>query len=130
MQNLWKTEPWKTDAKPFAKATALALYVVKGHGEGLAVVDALEEGVSPYGTLDFKFANTGAVTASGKFVTGKDAKGKDVVYSATCTSVLIPLEDEAGYAAFLYFPPKAGKFDGYADEASLEWDGAGFSLVE
>jgi hypothetical protein len=28
---------------------------------------------------------------------------------------------------FLYFAPKAGKFDGFADEIPLSWDGAGFS---
>ena len=126
-QNLWKTEPWKTDAKPFAKATALALYVVKGEGESLAVVDALEEGVSPYGTLTLKFAASGVATASAKFVTGQDAKGKDVVYSASCSAPLVP---ESGnlFNLVLYFPPKAGKFDGYATALPLVWDGASFTL--
>jgi hypothetical protein len=83
-QNLWKTEPWKTDAKPFAKASAL-------------VIDAGTRDACPYrGTISLKFAASGAVTASGKFVTGQDAKGKDIVYSASCSSVLVPEADAAG----------------------------------
>ena len=122
-QNLWKTEPWKTDAKPFAKAPALA-------------IDAGTRDACPYpGTITLKFASSGAVTASGKFVTGQDAKGKDVVYSASCSSVLVPEADAAGagrppYRVFLYFPPKAGKFEGYADEVSLVWNGIQFWLDE
>jgi hypothetical protein len=70
-------------------------------------------------------------------VTGQDAKGKDIVYSASCSSVLIPdgdgvrgapaLPDALDFRVFLYFAPKAGKFDGFADEIPLTWDGAGFS---
>ncbi len=122
-QNLWKVEPWKTDAKPFAKAPALTLHVVEG--ELVAATSA----ALPSGTISLKFASSGAVTASGKFVTGQDAKGKDVVYSASCSSVLIPSDGDA-YAVYLYFPPKAGKFDGYAAKISLVWDGAAFSLAE
>ena len=120
-QNLWKTEPWKTDAKPFAKAPALA-------------IDAGTRDACPYpGTITLKFVSSGAVTASGKFVTGQDAKVKDVVYSASCSSVLVPEADAAGagrppYRVFLYFPPKAGKFDGYADEIPLVWDVTEFSM--
>ena len=32
------------------------------------------------------------------------------------------------FALFLYFPPKAGKFEGYADEVSLVWDGTAFAV--
>ncbi len=120
-QNLWKTEPWKTEVKPFAKAPTLA-------------IDAGTRDACPYlGTITLKFAASGAVTASGKFVTGQDARGKDIVYSASCSSVLVPEADAAGagrppYRIFLYFPPKAGKFEGYADEVSLMWDGVGFTV--
>ena len=73
------------------------------------------------------------VTASGTFVTGQDSKGKDVVYSASCSSVLVPEADAAGagrppYRIFLYFPPKAGKFEGYADEIPLVWGGVEFTV--
>jgi len=129
-QNLWKTEPWKTDAKPFAKAPALALYVVKGEAAGMAVVDELPEGVSPYGTLTLKFAATGVATASAKFVTGKNEKtGKDIVYSASCSSVLVPAADDAKlFDLILYFPFKSGKFDGYTARVTLIWNGAAFGI--
>jgi len=121
-QNLWKTEPWKTDAKPFAKASALA-------------IDEGTRDACPYlGTITLKFAASGAVTASGKFVTGQDSKGKDVVYSASCSSVLVPeaaARSASGpYHVFLYFPPKEGKFDGYSADVSLTWDEKNFSLSE
>jgi uncharacterized repeat protein (TIGR02543 family) len=128
-QNLWKVEPWKSDAKPFAKAPQLALYMVDDNAVGRVVLNAPPDAGSPYGTLSLKFASSGAVTASGKFVTGQDAKGKDVVYSASCSSVLVPAGGDA-YTVYLYFPPKAGKFEGYAAEVPLVWDGSAFSLGE
>ncbi len=130
-QNLWKTEPWKTYAKPFANKK-LPLYVVNEEA-GLVVRDALQEGDDVYGTIELKFAATGAVTASGKFVTGQDAKGKDIIYSASSSSVLIP-DSEVYYndnhAVYLHFPPKAGKFDGYSVEVPLVWKDPMFQLDE
>ena len=96
-QNLWKTEPWKTTAKQFAKAKALEIPL-----DG--------------GAVTLKFASSGAVTAKGVF-------GK---YSASCSSVLIP-QDDGEFVVFLYFPPKAGKFEGYAGIVRLVWDGAAFA---
>ena len=115
-QNLWKVEPWKDGAKPFAN-------------KKLPVTVDGVDGVFKSGKLELKFAASGAVTASGKFVTGEDANGKVVEYSATCSSVLIPAGEDA-YSVYLYFPPKAGKFDGYAAELSLVWDGTEFSIDE
>lgn len=112
-QNLWKTEPWKTTAKQFSKAPAKQ-------------IDA-ENGV-----LTLKFATSGAVTAVGKFVTGIDSRGKDIVYSASCSSVLLPVAEGDGslstinYAVFLYFPPKVGKFDGFAVKLALFFRAGGF----
>ena len=99
-------------------------------------MDAGTRDACPYpGTITLKFAATGAVTASGKFVTGQDASGRDIVYSATCSSVLIPdgdgapaLPDALDFRVFLYFAPKAGKFDGFGDEIPLVWDGGDFSV--
>ena len=111
-QNLWKTEPWKTEAKAFAKAPPLAVEV--------------EDGL-----VTLKFAATGAVTATGKFTAGVDAHGRDIVHSATCSSVLIPVADDIGtirYSLHLYFPPKTGRFAGFAIEVPLVWDGAAFTL--
>ncbi len=144
-QNLWKTEPWKTDAKDFAKAPKL-------------VIDAGTRDACPYqGTIELKFGASGAVTAGGKFVTGQDKNGKDIVYSASCSTVLVPdaarsasapyqsgnvtasapyqgtaagTRDACPYQVFLYFPPKAGKFDGYGTAISLVWNGATFTVAE
>ena len=103
-QNLWKTEPWKTVAKPFANKTL----VLSGVADGLP---------TEQDSISLKFAATGAVTA------------KYGTYS--CSSVLIPQgENENGYTVYLYFPPKAGKFEGYTAEVPLVWDGANFSLRE
>ena len=157
-QNLWKSEPWKTEAKAFAKARPVEIQVGGAHTSSDRLRGSLRSGDTgdralPYGVVTLKFAATGAVTASGKFVTGQDAKGKDIVYSASCSSVLIPdgdgvrispersehceamsleacapaLPDALDFRVFLYFAPKAGKFDGFADEIPLIWDGAGFS---
>ena len=102
-QNLWKTEPWKSAAKPFANKTL----VLSGVADGLPT-----DGDS----ISLKFAATGAVTA------------KLGTYS--CSSVLIPVDVDGSYQLFLYFPPKVGKFDGYAMEVSLVWDGENFTLGE
>ncbi len=93
-QNLWRTEPWKTMAKAFAKAPALEIEIEDGAG----------------GTVTLKFAASGAVTA------------KYGAYS--CSATLIPMPTAEGtFSAFLYFPPKAGKFDGYGTEILFVWDG-------
>ena len=87
-------------------------------------------------SFTLKFGASGAVTAGGKFVTGQDKNGKDIVYSASCSTVLVPdaagTRDACPYLVFLYFPPKAGKFDGYGVAIPLEWDGDGkkFIVVE
>ena len=103
-QNLWKTEPWKTVAKSFAKKTIL----LSGVADGLP---------SDSDTVTLKLSASGTATASAKFVTGYDATGKAITYSATCSSVLIltsPLDAErCSLTAILYFPPKKDKFDGY-----------------
>ena len=63
---------------------------------------------------------SGAVTAKGTFVTGFDEKKqKDITYSATCSTVLIPTAEAGLYRVYLYFPPKSGKFDGFADVVEI-----------
>lgn len=114
-QNQWKTEPWKAVAKPFAKAPSLPVEV--------------EDGI-----VTLKFASSGNVTAAGRFVTGIDSRGKDVIYSTTCSSVLIPTEADGdslsthSYLLYLYFSPKKDKFEGFAAIISLVWDGESFAL--
>ena len=116
-QNLWKTAPWKTIAKPFANKSL----VLSGTAGGLP-----EDGDS----VTLKFAASGKVSASGKFVTGfNERMKKDIVYSASCSSVLIPA-DEDHYTAFVYFPFKDGKFNGYAAKVQLVWTGTAFEMQE
>ena len=116
-QNLWKTAPWKTIAKPFANKSL----VLSGTADGLP-----DDGDS----VTLKFAASGKVSASGKFVTGFNEKTKkDIVYSPSCSSVLIPA-DEDHYTAFVYFPFKDGKFNGYAAEVQLVWTGTAFEMQE
>ena len=103
-QTDWKSEPWKTIAKPF-------------NGKTLKLDD-----------ITLKFSSSGTVTATGAFVTGVDAKGKDVIYSASCAATLIPQGGDY-YCIYIYFPPKAGKFAGYSERINLSWDGAAFAVV-
>jgi len=102
-QNLWKQEPWKTDAKEYAKAPKL-------------VIDVGTRDACPYqGTIELKFGASGAVTAK----CGKDS----------CATVLIPAEDGT-FDVFCYFVPKGEA--AYAAEISLMWDAVEkkFSVVE
>lgn len=106
VQNLWKTELFKATAKSFEHKT---LEVVPG--------------------VTLKFAKTGMVTATGRFVTGSDGKGKDIVYKATSSTILIPCDETASqFSVHLYFPPKVGRFDGFAQEFVLNWDGVQFMV--
>ena len=126
-QNLWKNEPWKTKAKPFAKAPTLDVQV-----------DGGTDGAVVPGVVTLKFASSGAVTAKGVFTTGYDEKKKkDITFSASCSSVLIPVASVEGqtssasassFFVCLYFPPKAGKFDGCAAIVGVEWTGSSFKL--
>ncbi len=125
-QNLWKTEPWKTTAKPFAKAPKLELYMVE-EDSGLVLVDTLPEGGVAVATITLKFASSGVVKAAGKFVTGQNAKGRDIVHSTSCSASLVPVS-ATEYVLYLYFPPKPGKFDGYSAAVPLAWDGSSFTL--
>ncbi|MCQ2389695.1 MAG: hypothetical protein MJ138_08275, partial [Kiritimatiellae bacterium] len=43
----------------------------------------------------------------------------DVVHSASCSTVLVPRDAEGtGFCVYLYFPPKVGKFGGFAGVAT------------
>ena len=119
-QNLWKATQWKEAAKPFASKKLTV------------AVDAVD-GAFTSGTIELKFASSGAVTAAGKFVTDT-VNGKDVVHSASCSSVLVPQGDGV-YDAFIYFPRKADSrgnvaFEGYSGKITLRWSGTAFGLLE
>ena len=95
-RNEWKTEPQKSLA---AKLKGKKVQV----GEVLLTV-----------------GSSGAVTAKGSFVTGFDEKKqKDIIYSASCSTVLIPTAEAGQYRVYLYFPPKTGKFDGFTDVVEI-----------
>ena len=98
-RNGWKEEPLKTLAKG-----------LKGKKVSVAAPVAEDRD----GTVELTVGASGAVTAKGTFVTGFDEKKqKDVIYSASCSTVLIPTETEGQYKVYLYFPPKSGKFGGF-----------------
>lgn len=106
-QNLWKTTPYKKAAAAFDRKT----------------LDVLPE-------VSLRFAKSGVVTATGRFVTGVNAKGKDVVHSATCSTVLVPVDEDV-YSVSVFFAPNEKKsFAGFAREFVLRWNGTQFALFE
>ncbi len=118
VQNLWKSAVWKNVAKDFAnKKLALDVEEVAG--------------AFTSGTLELKFASSGAVTTGGKFVTGyNETTKKDIVYSASCSSVLIP-QGGNDYVVYICFPTKKDAkgnvtFAGYSAMVRLEWNGTIF----
>lgn len=74
----------------------------------------------PVGEVLLTVGANGAVTAKGTFATGFDEKKqKGITYSASCSTVLIPTAEAGLYRVYLYFPPKAGKFDGFTDVVEI-----------
>ena len=118
-QNNWGKEPWKSIAKQFDGLT------FKGDATDLDEND---------GEMAIRFSASGKVAVKGSFVTGKDARGKDIVYPVSGSAVLSGPSIEGDGAvrvwAFIYFPPKAGKFAGYGNEWDMEWNGKEFERVE
>ena len=117
----WKDPKWKAAAAPFSKSEPYEY-------------DTKDSASNP-GKVTLKFAASGAVTASGTFVTGHDGKGKEIVYKASATTTLIPtsdIDDEGKFTAgvFVNFPPKADKFAGYSDSVNLQWTGSKFEPRE
>ena len=113
VQTNWKVDPWKSIGAKFAKKT----FELVGTDAGLPTDDD---------KVTLTFAASGAVTAKGEFA----AYGKK--YSASGSSTLIPLSEPEGEAnefdcgAVVYFPPKSGKFDGFAKIVRLHWTGEKF----
>ena len=113
----WKVDPWKDVGKAFDK---------KESSYDVSDVDG-----NP-GTITLKMASSGKVAVKGVFVIGKDAKGKDVKYTASGSAMVCPtsLPDEGTGAfnadIFICLPPTSGKFGGYCDAHSLYWNGTAF----
>lgn len=92
VQNLWKTEPWKTEGKVWAKRPPAVF------------TSATAAGLLPGETVTLKFAASGAVSAAGVFSNG---------YKATCSTVLVPYDGAP--VAFISFPANEKKgFRGYS----------------
>ena len=107
-QNLWSKEPWKSTAKEMA-------------GSVLQSQVELEDG--SYGDITLKAQSTGNVLVTAKFYLGVDPKTeRNVVYNASGSAVLC-LSGYNSYYVFVYIPPKAGKFNGYAACFELNWGG-------
>lgn len=101
-QNLWKTD-WKDLGKDLAAKYKTGLPLPEGF------VFPEEEGAKMT-SLQLNFAASGAVSATANFDMGIDAKGKAVSYKSTCSTVLIPIEqDDAKFRCtlYLYFAPNA-----------------------
>jgi len=121
-QTDWKAEPWKT----FGAA-------INGKTFEYEAVDLDEND----GTMQLRFSSTGKISAKCSFVTGINPKtNKPIVYTATSSAVLagpwlVPVAEGRFTAkVFMYFPPKAGKFAGYASDFELEWDGTTFERID
>lgn len=107
-QNLWNKEPWRSTAKEMA-------------GSVLKSPVVLEDGSS--GDITLKAQSTGNVLVTAKFYLGIDpTTGRNVVYNASGSAVLC-LSGYNSYYVFVYIPPKAGKFNGYAACFELNWGG-------
>ena len=133
-QNLWKDEPWKSEASQYANSEPLVLYVAGNEVEGYDLLTSAPDDGSDYGTLTLKFASAGAVTAAGRFVKGFDGKtNKTTYHSVTCSSVLTPIasmDNGNKYGIYLYFLPNKSGFNGFAAGLAVEWNGKKFLLSE
>lgn len=122
-QNIWKSDPWKTLAKPFANKK-LTLYV---DGDGKVAADEPE---STTGMLTLKFASSGTVTVAGVFAYENLKTAKTANYSVSCSSTLVPQGGDL-YALPVHFAAKTTStmdFSGFSAEIPLVWDGAAFTL--
>ena len=114
-RNLWKTEPYKTDAKTYDKAPSIVY----------ETADAEERA----GTITLVFNSSGAVKVKGSFVYGVNSRGANLTYSVNGSSVLADPQDDK-FKLFLYLPPKSGKFAGYVDCLNLLWTGSAFETAD
>ena len=108
-QNLWRSEPSRDLSKLFVGKT-LAHSMKFDGGEV---------------TLTIHVGAFGAVAVDGRFALANNA-----VYSASCTTTLIP--DEDGYVLFVHFPPNATgalNFAGFSAAISLVWNGTNFIVT-
>ena len=124
LQNGWKDKA-SADALKTAFARVLADLKVANPSAKAVVCELLDETTYPAAptVISLTLSNNGTVKAAAKYVTGCDANGKDVIYSASCSSVLLDADlSKEGVirgVVSLYFPPEVGKFKGVARLADV-----------
>ena len=118
----WKSEPWKTVAKGFAKGGEVVWHPHADSGDA-----------STNDLITLKFAATGKVTVKGKFVKSVSETGKVSWHSASGSAVLCPQDAVAvgkpfDGVVFVYFPPKAKTplEKGLAVCLAVRWNGQKF----
>ena len=118
----WKTEPWKTVAKGFAKGGEVVWHPHDDSGD-----------ISTNDLITLKFAATGKVTVKGKFAKSVSEKGKVSWSTASGSAVLCPQTpvstgEPFDGAVFVYFPPKAKTplENGLAVCLAVKWNGQKF----
>ena len=106
-QRKWSVSPWKELARTIDRTDDLSY----------------EDDDPVPGAITLRFGASGAVTAKGSFVIGRNAKtGKDIRYSASCSTQLCAIDDRT-FLCVVCFSPKTGKFDGYVRCLELTWTG-------
>ena len=124
--NHWKDKAWADQLK---KAHAAVLAEAKkldpkATAPKFAFTDDATYPDAP-AEIALTLAANGTVKAAAKYVTGRDARGKDVVYAASASAVLLePDFAEAGAirgTVVVHFPPKAGKFPGFTRLVEVEF---------
>jgi hypothetical protein len=98
LQTKWKAEPWKTIAKPFAKAEGSEMW------EAFCTLKVDSSGAVKVKYNDGDYMASGTATLVPYEFLGTDGSFKALVY--------------------LYFPPKAGKFPGYVEAKEVQWNAA------
>jgi hypothetical protein len=107
-----KAEPWKTIAKAFASAPELT-YLPAGYAPTAA-------------SIALKFASSGAVSAKGT-LSGYQASGSATIIPCE----LVGTDGSFDALVYVYFPPKAGKFNGYIECKEIRWNAStgSFQLI-
>lgn len=124
--NAWKE---KTAAAALRAAYTKTLAAMKARDPKVRTVtcELVDDATYPLSpaTIALTLANSGTVRAAAKYVTGQNARGADITYSASCSSTLLEADlSEEGVIRgkiVIFFPPKAGKFLGYARTIEVEF---------
>lgn len=128
------TVVYKHSKTAFTNTVAVAAEAVDDSTRGIMESDGWAAWQSlwkkePWKTTAKSFANKTLTTEDGvtlKFAASGAVTAKYETYS--CSTTLIPVGDDL-YEAFVCFPPKEGKFDGYCAAVHLVFNGTGFAVA-